>query len=105
MAVAPLNAYSEMAKNLLKAAQDSSTQTSVGPEKHGSFLDFLQTQQTQATHSLQQGEMESLKAIAGQGDFNNLVTALAESNLTLKAVLSIRDKLLQTMQELRNMQV
>lgn len=69
------------------------------------FLNFLEAQKNQIVGALEKAEQEGLNAVSGQGDVNSFVTAMAESNLVIKAMLALRDKLLQVMQEIRNMQV
>lgn len=55
--------------------------------------------------TLRAGEAEGVKALVGQGDPHQLVTALAESKLAIEATVAVRDRAVEAYQELLRMPV
>jgi len=47
----------------------------------------------------------SLKAAAGQADVNEVVTAIAEAEVTLQAVTTVRDRVIQAYQDIAKMPI
>ncbi len=52
-----------------------------------------------------EAEAESTKAIAGQGNLTEVVTALSKAELTLQTVTTIRDKVIHAYQDIMKMQI
>ncbi|MGQ0662783.1 MAG: flagellar hook-basal body complex protein FliE [Pseudomonadota bacterium] len=56
------------------------------------FAGLVRNAAAAAVDSLKRSEDASLKAIAGKADINEVVTAIANAELTLQAVVAVRDK-------------
>jgi flagellar hook-basal body complex protein FliE len=52
-----------------------------------------------------EGERASLQAIDGRADIGQVVTAVAEAEVTLQTVIAIRDKIVQAYQEIARMPI
>ena len=55
--------------------------------------------------TLKNAELESARAVSGQGDPHALVTAIAESRIAVEATVAVRDRMVEAYQELLRMQV
>ncbi|WP_308915872.1 flagellar hook-basal body complex protein FliE [Jannaschia sp. LMIT008] len=55
--------------------------------------------------TLQKGEAEAARAVTGDGNPHDLVTALAESQMAISATVAVRDKVVEAYQELLRMPV
>jgi flagellar hook-basal body complex protein FliE len=56
-----------------------------------------------AIDTLKTGEQQSTAAATGKADLNEVVVAVAEAELTLNTVVSIRDKVLEAYREISRM--
>ena len=54
---------------------------------------------------MRQGEAETLKAAAGKADVTDVVTAVAEAEVTLQTVVAVRDRVIQAYQEILRMPI
>jgi flagellar hook-basal body complex protein FliE len=69
----------------------------------GDFSDLVKSALTQAKEIGLRGEQQSLKGITDRTDLNKVVTAVAEAELTLQTVVSIRDKVIDAYKEILRM--
>jgi flagellar hook-basal body complex protein FliE len=69
------------------------------------FSDLLKQAVREAADIGYKSETMSLKAAAGQADVNEVVTAVAEAEVTLQAVTTVRDKVIQAYQEIIKMPI
>lgn len=74
-------------------------------EAKGSFSDFLTESTKDVVGTLQKAEQVSMKAVAGEADINEVVTAVTEAELALNTVVSVRDRVIQAYQEILRMPV
>ena len=58
-----------------------------------------------AIETLRHGEQQSMKAVAGTADMTEVVTAMAQAELTLQTVVSLRDRVISAYQEILRMPV
>jgi flagellar hook-basal body complex protein FliE len=77
-------------------------QQSVG-STGGEFSDLVKSALLQAKEIGQRGENQSLKGITDRTNLNKVVTAVAEAELTLQTVVSIRDKVIDAYKEILRM--
>lgn len=76
------------------------------PQETGEdFSDLLKQAVQEAVDIGYKSETMSLKAAAGQADVNEVVTAIAEAEVTLQAVTTVRDKVIQAYQEIIKMPI
>lgn len=69
----------------------------------GEFSDLVKSALMQAKQIGQRGEEQSIKGITDRTDLNKVVTAVAEAELTLQTVVSIRDKVIDAYKEILRM--
>ncbi len=69
------------------------------------FSDLLKAAVREAADIGYKSEQMSLKAAAGQADVNEVITAVAEAEVTLQAVTVVRDKVIQAYQEIIKMPI
>ena len=75
-----------------------------GPRK-SEFADVLQDVAEGAMNSLRQGEQMSLKAAVGEADLNDVVMAVGKAEMTLRTVVTLRDRVIQAYQEILRMPI
>ncbi len=69
----------------------------------GGFSDLVKNALLQAKEIGKQSEEQSIKGITDRTDLNKVVTAVAEAELTLQTVVSIRDKVIDAYKEILRM--
>lgn len=103
MSIDALNAakaYGNQLKILENADTSSSDETS-----GTSFLDMVKD----ATHNVigaqSKSEAAQLQSLTGKGDLTDLVTAVANAELTLNTVVAVRDKVITAYNAIMNMPI
>ncbi|NQV46475.1 MAG: flagellar hook-basal body complex protein FliE [Rhodospirillaceae bacterium] len=76
-----------------------------GASKGPTFADMVKGTIHQAINTQQQSEAVSLAAINDRADITQVVTAVAEAEVTLQAVVAIRDKVIDAYREILRMPV
>ena len=74
----------------------------------GSSVSFATSLNTAMGDALQTGhsaDVQSLKAVSGEGNLTDVVTALSKAELTLQTVITIRDKVVQAFQDIMKMPI
>lgn len=71
----------------------------------GGFADLLKNALVGAKETAIHGELKSMDAVTDRADLNQVVTAVAEAELTLQTVVSIRDKVIDAYQEILRMPI
>lgn len=98
---AALNAY----QNQLKLAQgnglDDASESSKGP----SFSQMLENQIQDVVSTQNAAESAKMNAITGKGDVTDLVTAIANAELALNTIVTIRDRAISAYQEILRMPI
>lgn len=94
---AAANAYANMAK----MAGDPSAQVSTGP----SFGAVLKNSIADSIAVMKAGDAMSAKAVTGEATLPDVVQAVNAADLTLRTVVSIRDRLINAYQELMRTQM
>jgi|TARA_R110002072_G_scaffold727_4_gene5281 flagellar hook-basal body complex protein FliE len=74
-------------------------------QQGGDFASMLKQASEKAIDNLQQGETVSLQAAAGKADMNNVVVAVSKAELTLQTVVTIRDRAIQSYQDILRMPI
>jgi flagellar hook-basal body complex protein FliE len=69
----------------------------------GGFSDLVKNALLQAKEIGKQGEAQSLKGMTDRTDISKVVTAVAEAELTLQTVVSMRDKVIDAYKEILRM--
>jgi flagellar hook-basal body complex protein FliE len=95
-----LNAYNKMAE----AAGKPGMEPRVSPPGQ-SFADMLGDVAKDAVQSGRAAEKLSIQAVAGKADINEVVTAVANAEVTLQTVVAVRDKVIAAYEEIMRMPV
>ncbi|WP_419902522.1 flagellar hook-basal body complex protein FliE [Kiloniella sp.] len=69
------------------------------------FASTLRGVATETISTMQQAENKTLMAAAGKADVTEVVTAMAEAEVTLQTVVAVRDKVVQAYQEILRMPI
>jgi flagellar hook-basal body complex protein FliE len=94
-------AYARSAAEMNKLPSLDSTKQ-VGEQD---FSDLLKQAVQEAADIGYKSERLSLAAAAGSADVNEVITAVAEAEVTLQAVTTVRDKVIQAYQEIIKMPI
>src|SRR3972149_8364550 len=65
----------------------------------GDFLNLVKEAAQSAVETGRQGEVAAAKALAGQADVAEVVTAVANAEVTLQTAIAIRDKVIAAYQD------
>ena len=89
-----------------KAPGSQAADQSIGtPTKGPTFADMVKGTVQQAIDAQQRSETISMAAINDRADVNQVVTAVAEAEVTLQAVVAVRDKVIDAYREILRMPV
>ncbi len=94
-------AYARQADQINKLPTLDNTQKA----EEGDFADLLKQAVQEAADIGYRSERLSLKAAAGEADVNEVVTAVAEAEVTLQAVTTVRDKVINAYQDIIKMPI
>lgn len=75
------------------------------PAEGPDFAGLLKRAAEDAVEVMRHGEVETLKAAAGKADVTDVVTAVAEAEVTLQTVVAVRDRVIQAYQEILRMPI
>ena len=79
-------------------------ETSAG-ESRDEFADLVKGAIREAINIQERSESLSIRGISDQADLNQVVTAVAEAELTLQTVVAVRDKVLEAYREIIRMPI
>ncbi len=103
MTVSVTNALAAYARQAKDAVSGGMEPRSADPGK--TFADMLGESLDSAVEIGRQSEAMSAKAIAGQADLNEVVSAVTNAEITLQTVVAIRDRMIQAYQEIVQMPI
>lgn len=69
------------------------------------FGDMLAQAAGDLTQALHQGEAASLQAVTGKADLNQVVLAVNNAEVTLQAVIAVRDRIIQAYQDISKLAI
>lgn len=69
------------------------------------FATTLRGMAEEVVGTLNEGEVQSLKAAAGTADLTDVVTAMSKAEVTLQTVVTVRDRVVQAYQEILRMPI
>jgi flagellar hook-basal body complex protein FliE len=69
------------------------------------FGDMLAQAAGDLTQTLHQGEAASLQAVAGKADLNQVVMAVNNAEVTLQAVIAVRDRIISAYQDISKLSI
>lgn len=103
MAINVANAAAAYAKQAGKTADAGAVPRSDDPVK--SFSDLVGESVQGAIDTSRNAEQVSALGIAGKAELNEVVTAVTNAEVTLQAVLAIRDRVIQAYQDIIRMPI
>ena len=104
MAINPADAiaaYSAAKRNA--AAAPAVPDPTQGAGRDSSFSSMVKGTLEQSVANMRQGEEMSIQAIAGKADLRDVVVAVANAEVTLETVVSVRDKVVNAYNEIMKM--
>jgi flagellar hook-basal body complex protein FliE len=75
------------------------------PSGAPNFADYLSETASESMNTMRGAEKMSAGAIQGKADLTDVVTAVTNSEITLQAIVSIRDRMVGSLQELLRMPI
>jgi flagellar hook-basal body complex protein FliE len=69
----------------------------------GDFLDLVKQAAESAVETGRAGEAASIKAVTGNAEVSDVVTAVANAEITLQTAMAIRDKVISAYQDITRM--
>ncbi|MBN9543715.1 MAG: flagellar hook-basal body complex protein FliE [Alphaproteobacteria bacterium] len=75
------------------------------PSVDNIFADFVKSSYNDAVDTIQGSEKLSMQSLQGKVDTTTVVTAISNAEVTLQAVLAIRDKFIAAYQDIMKMQI
>ncbi len=88
----------------LKGASGQNT-PAVDPAGGGGFADLVRGAVEQAVTTGASGEQATAKAVENTADLNQVVTAVAEADLTLQTVVAVRDRVIEAYKDIVRMPI
>ena len=102
-----VQAYADATRNVTQ--RSSEIQQEAPPNLPGPrpapFTDMVRASVEEAVDTHRVAETQSMLAVAGQADLAEVVTAVADAELTLQTVVSIRDRVVQAYQDIIRMPI
>lgn len=95
MVITPQSAVQAYSSNAIQSP-------SLGGDSFSASLEQAMEQAAEAGHT---ADKQSMKAISGDGNLTEVVTALSRAQLTLATVTTIRDKVVQAYQDIMKMPI
>tara|TARA_B100000965_G_scaffold214780_1_gene179572 strand:+ start:494 stop:829 length:336 start_codon:yes stop_codon:yes gene_type:complete len=99
-----LNAYQQAARQTVSGSSQQS-KADVQPAGQEEFGDLVRSAIMEARKIGERSEKMSIAAINDRADITQVVTAVAEAELTLQTVVNVRDKVLEAYKDIIRMPV
>ncbi len=101
----PVSSYAGAIAAYQRAASGDAAPSSKAPAGGSAFADLVKTAAEGAMATAQAGEAASIAALQGRADISEVVTAVAEAELTLQTVIAVRDKALDAYHDIIRMPI
>ena len=102
----PVSSYAGAIAAYQRAASGDAAESSKAPVGAGSgFAALVKTAAESAMATAEAGEAASVAALQGRADISEVVTAVAEAELTLQTVIAVRDKALDAYHDIIRMPI
>lgn len=106
MAIDPMTAAAAYRANASGERLFDTGSQAAGAEPSGSsFVDLVKNVTQDAIDSNYRAEEVSARALAGQANVTEMVTALAEAESTLNTIVTVRDRVISAYQEILRMPI
>ena len=94
------NAYASIAKLTAGIAKPSAAQTGAG-----GFGDLLKEALSAVNEAGKKSDAQAAAAVQGKGNMVNVVTAVAETEVAIDAVVAVRDRVIQAYEDIMKMPI
>lgn len=94
---AAANAYANTAKGI--------SAPGIEAPKGQSFTDYIKQAAVESVETMHAGEKASADAVIGKASLTDVVEAVTAAELTLQTVVALRDRMLQSYQDIMRMQI
>jgi len=101
-AISAANAYSVQAKEIAEAAKSAAGTKTEAP---GGFSDLLEKSISSLTETGKAADHQMQMQAMGQGNVVDVVTSVAEAELTVQTIVAVRDRVLSAYQEILRMPI
>ncbi len=99
-------AYRNAVKAIASASQGGGMEPrDSGGEGDSAFLEMVKSAANQAVQANKDAEALSMKAIAGEAELSDVVTAVANAETALQTVVTVRDRIITAYQEIMRMPI
>lgn len=99
-----ISAYAAAAKRIIPGQDQAIKAPGIIPQMEApDFSEFVGAAAQNAMQTLKKSEKVSTAAVMGKADLNDVVAAMTDAELTLQAVVSIRDRVINAYQEILRM--
>jgi len=95
------NAFGAAGIGKIPGADDAKSAGAVGTD----FATFVKQAAEDAVGTMEAGEQMSMKGIAGEADLTDVVQAVNSADITLRTIVTLRDRMVQAYQEVIRMPV
>ena len=104
---APITGYAGAAAAYRRAADNAAAMPSQEPQAdgRGGFAGMVEAAVQNAVDTSERGEQAALAAMTGQADLADVVTAVAEAEVTLQTVVAVRDKVVSAYKDIMRMPI
>ena len=93
------SAYGRAARGLAVA------DAGAGAAKPGGFADMVRRAVDEVVDGQKAAEGQAAQAVAGKGDLSGVVAAVAEAEVTLQAVVAVRDRVIEAYKDIMRMPI
>ncbi|MFO1129438.1 MAG: flagellar hook-basal body complex protein FliE [Rhodospirillales bacterium] len=76
-----------------------------GPSKTNDFADMVRHAVDEVVDGQKAAERQASQAVAGKGDLSGVVAAVAEAEVTLQAVVAVRDRVIEAYKDIMRMPI
>ena len=102
--VDPISSYAQAAAAYARATKGEEPRTGAqGSGEQSPFATMVTSAMEQVVTTAGRSEQATLGAIAGNANLGDVVTAVAEAEVTLQTVVSIRDKMIEAYKDIIRM--
>jgi flagellar hook-basal body complex protein FliE len=102
--IAAANAYASLAR-IGSAGSPSAATNLAGPGAGPSFGSLVQSALTTMAEKGREADAQAMQLAAGKADLVDVVTAVAETEVAVETLVSVRDKVIQAYEEIFRMPI
>jgi flagellar hook-basal body complex protein FliE len=101
--ISAANAYASLAR--ITSGNDSSSMLGIGQAKGPSFGSLVEGALSGIIEKGQDADGKAMQMVAGKADLVDVVTAVAETEVAVETLVSVRDKVIQAYEEIFRMPI